>query len=63
MRHALEFHNAHSAEGIFRLAGDVMDVKALKQLVNTTGLNPADVSDVHAVASLLKVRFSFNICT
>jgi len=57
MKQALEAHGAHQSEGIFRLAGDVQDVRILKQAVNAGTFKTEDVQDVHAVASLMKIWF------
>ena len=58
MRQKLESLNSFHTEGIFRLAGDVMDVQLLKDCANDAGtLSDGKVNDVHAWASLLKVFF------
>ena len=56
MRLKLEQLQAKHAEGIFRLAGDVLDVQLLKDCANASStLVDSKVNDVHAYASLLKV--------
>ena len=61
MRLKLEELNGKSTEGIFRLAGDVMDVQLLKDSANVNNsINGINVNDVHAYASLLKVIFDQN---
>jgi len=57
MKQALQMHGALSSEGIFRLAGDVHDVKMLKQNINSSTFSVEAASDVHAVASLMKIWF------
>jgi len=45
------------SEGIFRLAGEAMDVKRLKEVCNEKKLIETNISDVNAIATLLKIWY------
>jgi hypothetical protein len=60
LKQALVAHNAFEVEGIFRLAGESLDVARTKQLLNAkNGIVPEDVTDVNTLSTLLKVCSSF----
>lgn len=48
--------NGVSSEGIFRLAGEQAEIHRVKELLNTKKFDINSTRDIHAIASLIKVK-------